>query len=172
MRNLIVSSGSALLLAALATFVGCQKSGEPAAGVSDATRPVSLAVQAKPRAAKERLAGSWNGVFALHGDAPVEDFEGPTVDICKSIRMRVVFHASGKLEMSASMTLPEIGSQTNDTSGHWSVLSEDGDTIQIRSVEGNSEPEEVTIVFRDDNSFEMTPPNELKSLGILRFTRK
>lgn len=164
------AAGLVLCAALLLPAAGCGK-GDAAASATEAAQPVSLSTQAAPRSAKERLKGTWNGVFAVHANAPVESFEGPTVDICKSIRMRVVFHANGKLEMSASMTLPEIGSQTNDTDGHWTVLSEDGDTVHLRSQEGESEPEEVTVVFSGDDAFEMTPPNELKALGVLRFTR-
>lgn len=163
-------SGLLVLAAALVSGTGCQKSSGEANGAP--STPVSLSVKAAPKSAKERLVGTWDGVFSMHKDAPVEDFDGPTVDICKSIRMRIIFHESGKLEMSASMTLPELGNQTNDTTGEWSVIAEYGDEVRIRSAEGSSEPEEVTLVFQGHDSFTMTPPNDLKSLGVLRFTKK
>lgn len=165
------------LIMGILPLAGCQSSSDAELAPSQSTAesnepaPMSSNPSAPASDAKGRLLGSWDGAFQLNEDAPLEAFDEATIDICKSIRMLVVFHADDRLQMSASMTLPEIGQQTTETSGTWGILSQNGDEIQLQAFDSEGEPEDVTVVFLDDNSFTMTPPNELRDLGILKFNR-
>jgi hypothetical protein len=175
------------LVTTLITFVGCQSGSEadpsaassssassspgadPSAG-SAAPSPSPSAEDDSP--VRQQLIGSWGGAFELSDSAPVDLFDEVTINICKSIRMQIVFHADNRLEMSASMELPEIGAQTTETSGEWKILGQEGNQIRVQAVDPEGAPEEVTIVLLDNDTFTMTPPNELRDLGTLRFQRQ
>jgi hypothetical protein len=169
------------LITSLTPLIGCQSSSEgevPSAATSSApAEPTNsnAPVESTPEAdspVRQQLIGRWEGAFELSDTAPVDLFEEETIDICKSIRMQIDFQADNRLKMSASMTLPEIGQQTTETSGEWKVLGQNGNEIRVQAVDPEGEPEEVTIILVDNDHFTMTPPNELRDLGTLRFRRQ
>jgi hypothetical protein len=157
------------LIVGLLLLAGCQQE-------TDGTTPLAHSPSAPApsggtSSTKDRLLGRWDGSFQLSPKAPIDDFDEATINICKSIRMLVAFHADDRLQMSATMTLPEIGDQTTETSGNWSILAENGDEIRLQALDPDGDPEEISIVFQDDHTFTMIPPNELRSLGMLKFIK-
>jgi hypothetical protein len=142
---------------------------------TDEATPLASAVTTPDKAgashAQSRLVGRWDGGFQMNSDAPLDEFDELTVNICKSIRMLAAFHADERLEMSATMTLPEIGAQTSETKGKWKILAENGNEVRLQALDPDGDPEEMTVTFLDDHTFVMTPPNELRDLGMLKFTK-
>lgn len=163
-RPVILFAG--MLGMTLALVAGCQKGDAPALSVS---APGSSTASSSKQ---HRLVGSWDGVFAMRADAATGDFDEATLTACKTMKIRIAFHADGTMGMTASMRLPEVGEQSNTSSGKWELVSESGDTVVVRSKEQGSQPEEIELQFRGDDVFEMTPPNQLQSLGVMRFTRE
>ncbi len=167
MRRFTVPSFSLVLVSSLA-FVGCgQGEGTPALSI-----PASTTAAAAPAdQQQQRLLGTWNGVFAMHADAALQEFDEATLTACKTMKIRIQFREQGAMAMTASMVLPEMGEKTNTSEGRWELLQATGDTLTVRSTEDGAEPEDITMVFRDANTFEMTPPNQLRALGVMRFSK-
>lgn len=152
------------ILAAVAITWGCGKSETPTLNIG--------ASSSSSTSDSHRLVGTWDGQFVFHNDVDKEAFDQVTLEACKSMKLRVTFRSDGTMSMAATVTLPEVGTQSNQSEGKWSFVQRQGETITIRSQEDNAEPEEVSLHFRGADVFEMLPPNQLKSLGVMRFVRQ
>ncbi|GIW96154.1 MAG: hypothetical protein KatS3mg110_4195 [Pirellulaceae bacterium] len=164
----MLTSGRTLRMAGWFFVVGL------AAGCGGSHAPTLSISSGDPNAqsAQARLIGTWNGQFVMHKDADPEAFDPATVEACKSMQIRITFRADGTMSIAASIQLPEIGTQSNETQGKWTLVSHQNDQYVVRTQEGDSEPEEVTLYFRGENQFEMLPPTQLSNLGVMRFVRK
>jgi len=143
--------------------LGCNRGG---------TDAPPLSVAAPKSATSSRLTGIWNGVFVFKDDAPTDQFDKTVLAVCKSMRIRIELKDDGSMKMRATMLFPGSGEQTNEIHGTWALIREDGDTLVIRSTEDGGDPEEITLHFRGDSTFEMDAENTLKQLGLMRFTRE
>ncbi|MBM4000240.1 MAG: hypothetical protein FJ297_12025 [Planctomycetes bacterium] len=152
--------------------LGCGKGDAPSLNISTASTDGSGAPGTGSGSSESRLIGTWNGSFVMHADAATAEFDSATLTACKSMKIRIQFREGHAMAMTASMVLPEIGEKTNASEGRWEVLGADGDTITVRSTEDGADPEEIVMHFRGTDLFEMTPPNQLKALGTMRFTRE
>jgi hypothetical protein len=164
MQQLRFLSLGYVLLGVLILLGGCGKSEAPSLAISG-TSPSSDSL-------RERLHGTWLGKFVMHPDADKEAFDEATVEACKSMQLRITFRPDGTMTMAARMTLPELGTQSQETTGKWSFVSQQQDTLIIRSEEEGGEAEEVSLHFRSRDVFEMLPPNQLQKLGLMRFERQ
>lgn len=145
-------------------LVGCSGSEAPTLSIQATNKS-----QESPQA---RIVGTWHGEFVLHNNVDMESFDAATIEACKSMKIRITFRPDGTMSIAATIRLPEIGPQSNETQGRWSLVSHQDNEYVVRTEEGNSEPEEVTLYFRNENMFEMLPPTQLNGLGVMRFVRE
>ena len=149
-----------LLLVVAAICVGCK--GETP----------SLSVPSSKGLSADTLLGAWDGAFVFAKGAAFDQFTEAEVAAFKSLRIHIDFHAGGRMTMQATMKVPEADEQTNNVQGTWEFVRAEGQSMVIRSTEEDGEPEEATLNFRGPNDFEMEAPQQLRKLGVMRFTRQ
>ena len=164
MSNLLTVSRLWVLALPVLWLTACG-GGAPQEAPQEASQEMSQA-----DASPNRIIGTWDAdVMAMMKASMPEGAEVPpeAEEMLKDAFMTVEFNADGTNVMAANME----GEEKEET-GSWELVSQDGDTYQLRltsdTAAGDEKTQNATMVFTDDDNMRITLEGEEGPPMILR----
>lgn len=124
-----------------------------------------------PRGAEKRVIGTW---VIASGDSLGDRMLGPDETLndkttseetasniastgnSEADRVGIAVHY---LRNGQLVTETQVMGEETTKRGTWKITSQEGDRVEIEFVLGSDEPQQITMLFEDDNTVRMVPPN-------------
>lgn len=139
-----ISVGLCLAAVAVAA-IGCSKSSPPPA---------------------QRLPGKWYGKIVADRESIGNSLTPEQIAGLEKVELGFEFSADGKLDSSGVWDNTPFKSQ-----GTWQFISQEGDVLNISTLEGNGEQKPVVLVFEGNDSFTIPYKTEVANIGGIKFER-
>lgn len=124
-----------------------------------------------PRGAEKRVIGTWViapgdslgdrmlGADSASSDESASEASTPQQAISESATEDRVGLAVHYLRNGQLVTETRVMGEVATKRGTWKITSQEGDRVEIEFVLGSDEPQQITMLFEDDNTVRMVPPN-------------
>jgi hypothetical protein len=114
----------------------------------------------------QRLPGKWYGKVVLEKESIGNSLTPAQIADLSKMEMAIEFSPDGKMDSS--------GVQNNSpykTQGKWQFISQEGDVLNINTIEATGQQKPAVLVFEGNDNFTIPLKTEVANIGGMKFER-
>lgn len=116
------------------------------------------------------LPGEWQGSMVVDRESVGATLSAAQIAELERMKMGISFNSNGA--SAGDMVISGVNNNTPyQSQGRWELLSKEGDTVTIKSIEADGSQKPVVIVFENENAFYMPLKTEVANIGAMKFER-